>query len=250
MAGHKVKCQCGFVFRLGAKKDKQPGVAEDLKRKRAIRERKAASRNALALADQDESEFATDMGSPLYASADRPKNKRYRRAGQTLKSDSGPIVSLIVSAISLLAMLVVVAITVLSLMKQLDSSNQFLSSSSGARLLGFISNGALLLVSLLLTCSIVASGITAAMELKQGRLIVWAHRLSAILATVFMFLLLTILIVNIVMLFTAFNRLSGTGRVFGFTQTIMNRAIFQLILVTIIMSIAPLAVAITGFLRR
>lgn len=51
MSGHKVRCQCGFVFRLGPKKDKQPGVVEDLKRRRALKERKKVTReNAFDLA--------------------------------------------------------------------------------------------------------------------------------------------------------------------------------------------------------
>ena len=37
MVGHKVRCQCGFVFRLGSKADKQAWVANDLKRKKAIK---------------------------------------------------------------------------------------------------------------------------------------------------------------------------------------------------------------------
>jgi hypothetical protein len=52
MIGHKVKCQCGYVFRIGAKSSKQPGVAEELKRKKAIKQcgalsnaRAAGSRN-------------------------------------------------------------------------------------------------------------------------------------------------------------------------------------------------------------
>ena len=44
MSGHKVRCQCGFVFRLGPKKDKQPGVVEDLKRRRALKERKKVTK--------------------------------------------------------------------------------------------------------------------------------------------------------------------------------------------------------------
>ena len=43
MAGHKVRCQCGFVFRLGPKTEKQPGFAEDLKRRRAVKERRIAT---------------------------------------------------------------------------------------------------------------------------------------------------------------------------------------------------------------
>ncbi|MFT5302843.1 MAG: hypothetical protein ACI87E_004033 [Mariniblastus sp.] len=35
MVGHKVRCRCGFVFRLGDKSDKQAGVADDLKRRKA-----------------------------------------------------------------------------------------------------------------------------------------------------------------------------------------------------------------------
>ena len=37
MVGHKVRCQCGFVFRIGSKADKQPGVSEKLNRKKAAK---------------------------------------------------------------------------------------------------------------------------------------------------------------------------------------------------------------------
>ena len=42
MVGHKVKCQCGFVFRLGSKADKQAWVADELKRKKALKAKKKA----------------------------------------------------------------------------------------------------------------------------------------------------------------------------------------------------------------
>lgn len=37
MIGHKVRCQCGYVFRIGAKASKQPGVAEKFKRKKTAK---------------------------------------------------------------------------------------------------------------------------------------------------------------------------------------------------------------------
>ncbi len=37
MVGHKVRCQCGYVFRLGSKSDKQAWVVDELKRKRQLK---------------------------------------------------------------------------------------------------------------------------------------------------------------------------------------------------------------------
>lgn len=37
MIGHKVKCQCGFIFRIGTKASKNPGVVDDLNRRRAAK---------------------------------------------------------------------------------------------------------------------------------------------------------------------------------------------------------------------
>ncbi len=38
MVGHKVRCQCGFVFRLGPKHEKQPGVAEEIRRRKKLKQ--------------------------------------------------------------------------------------------------------------------------------------------------------------------------------------------------------------------
>ena len=37
MIGHRVKCQCGFVFRVGAKGKKQPGALDEINRIRAAK---------------------------------------------------------------------------------------------------------------------------------------------------------------------------------------------------------------------
>lgn len=69
MAGHKVRCRCGFVFRLGSKSEKQPGVAEDIQRRRAIKARKMAThQNAFQLKKpRDAEEFLSpiDIDPPL-----------------------------------------------------------------------------------------------------------------------------------------------------------------------------------------
>ena len=38
MVGHKVRCQCGFVFRLGPKQEKQPGVAREIRRREKLKQ--------------------------------------------------------------------------------------------------------------------------------------------------------------------------------------------------------------------
>ncbi len=38
MVGHKVRCQCGFVFRLGPKQEKQPGVAREIRRRKKLKQ--------------------------------------------------------------------------------------------------------------------------------------------------------------------------------------------------------------------
>lgn len=46
MVGHKVRCQCGFVFRLGSKSDKQEWFSAELKRKRAFKKQQEADAKA------------------------------------------------------------------------------------------------------------------------------------------------------------------------------------------------------------
>lgn len=47
MVGHKVRCECGFVFRLGSKQDKKAGVAKKLKEKRKAKQKKQESQSGL-----------------------------------------------------------------------------------------------------------------------------------------------------------------------------------------------------------
>lgn len=43
MVGHKVQCQCSYVFRLGSKSDKKPGIAKELNRKKEFRKQQEIS---------------------------------------------------------------------------------------------------------------------------------------------------------------------------------------------------------------
>ena len=87
MSGHKVRCQCGFVFRLGSKTEKQPGVAEDLKRRRALKERKTALK-ANVFFDLDKPFNGNDSVEPAEVSPDDLFAPPAKRVGfSDVKSD-------------------------------------------------------------------------------------------------------------------------------------------------------------------
>jgi hypothetical protein len=66
MIGHKVQCQCGYVFRIGAKASKKPGVVEELKRKKAS---KKSGAPADSLKGTPKSTQPTPMESPARSSS-------------------------------------------------------------------------------------------------------------------------------------------------------------------------------------
>ena len=361
LVGHKVKCQCGFVFRLGPKTDKQPRFDRERKRKPASKQAPSkAARNPnvqsasqspdgkpskqaqkplpstkldekvlgpldvepilepievagevrqtykpssdeeflvhpigavepgkaqdeeipimepiasgpLPVADFFGASSANDFadpfsdqladvqrqdGAPLAAGlptrAPQPKKKRVKkrplRAGETrLKSNAGPTVSLIVSILGLISMIAVVTFLVFALMRNLDQRADmlFLSDSQKSWMtFALIRTAAMLVLGSLLAVSILASGVTAVMEMTQERKIAWAHMLSAILATIFMLLLLFYLVTTLFQLYSVAN--DAQYRVI---KSKMRAAVFITIFAAIGMGIAPLAVAITGFIR-
>ena len=356
LVGHKVKCQCGFVFRLGAKKDKQPGVDQELKRKRAAKQRRSEATGSATIEPVRRSPIAkpsketqkplpgpplpsppldvepimgpievagevsgnpigagdeflvqpileiepdtarhneipilepispgplpvadfvppandiadpfldpldtngqSQAGAPLSTGtptgAPQPKKKRAKsrplRAGEKrLDSMAGPTVSLIVSILGLIAMILVVTFLVFSLMSNLDQQalKLFMSDAQKSWLtFALIRTVALVAMGSLLALSVLASGVTAVMEMNQKRKIGWAHMTAAILAAIFMLMLL----VHLVSTWGQFYSLANDSQ-FRVNKPKIRAAIFITILATIGMGIAPLAVAITGFIR-
>ena len=335
MVGHKVKCQCGFVFRLGAKKDKQPGVAEELKRKRALKQRRSAAASGanpvlkpIEVADETPvqsydlatgeeflvqptgevepetdplkgipileptipgplpvadlvgatpaDEFADPFLDPLAdvqspnglapASAPQSKKKRFKnppsrllQKGETrLESMTGPTMSLIVNILSLLAMTGVVWFLTLRLMKLMDLAQSFrligaLRNSGNLNNFDTLKNwltfsmvchGVMAVGAVLLIFAIIASGVTAVMEMSQKRKITLAHQSAAVVATCFLVLILLFLVANVVQLYAVPN-----GRQFPGLESRVSRNVLIFFVTAIVMGIAPLAVAITGYVR-
>ena len=340
LAGHKVKCQCGFVFRLGSKEDKLVPVVPKLRRGETPSDvsnepKQTSSRNGseenqnpnpspdsnlsdevLDLADLElimepievavevpqtynvslEEEFfvkpigavesnkthqeevpilvpvtssrlpiadlfsdstAVDVQAPSDGSlasgtpteSSQPEKKPVENGQKTqLDSALGPTVSLVVSVLGLISMIAVLSLVGYALGRSLDqqqTGNLFVpEGQKGWLAFAMIRTVAILVVGSLLGLSIVASGVTAVMEMTQKRKIGWAHKLSAILATIFMLLLLVYLVSSLMQVYGVANDAQ-----FRVNQAKLTRTVVITVLSTIGMGLAPLLVAITGFAR-
>jgi len=396
MAGHKVRCQCGFVFRLGPKSQKQPGIAEDIQRRRALKERKAATKKNVSgikiakgnsassnepvepaaplipakpqkefelaeppaaksglsqnlssdplfaepvgqlnadfapdpiLAHEDDEELialeeddeilepifpaeplkqeseimeaipilaqpaaprqrskprfkepippAPILDQPLPAedplgidplgdsmmageplsrptAPSRPagRKKKKRTSGQdTLTSNAGPIISLIVAMIAFPVMSVLTLILIgrffdaLGLMRL----GSIAPGSSAIQVIDLILTGVNCLVSVAFVVFICISGVTAIMELSQQKLIRWAHRMAAILATAFIVLAILRTLISVMIVMSMISSLESQGVESNSARTVgvvVGMVIGFLLLISV-----PVAVAITGFVR-
>jgi len=65
MVGRKVRCQCGFVFRIGSRANKQPVVSEKLNREKTAKARQPVSKQANQPQPDDASSGLFDLKAPL-----------------------------------------------------------------------------------------------------------------------------------------------------------------------------------------
>lgn len=71
MVGHKVRCQCGFVFRLGSKSDKLAWFSDELKRKNDLKKNQAYKTKPAPIRNPEPTQGDFDLG-PAVANPNVP----------------------------------------------------------------------------------------------------------------------------------------------------------------------------------
>ncbi|MFK7768002.1 MAG: hypothetical protein AB8B55_12335 [Mariniblastus sp.] len=200
--------------------------------------------------------------SPLPGTPVQKKRRMRRRNEKHLKSNIGPIWTLILSVIGIPVMIFVV----LKFGEALLLQYRLLGIGDPTGVLpggGFLSVGSNLTVSFILTIimtiavvgttiSMIISGVVAIIELTRGVHLGWASKIAAIFATVTVVGLFLMFAVNVFTLFQAVEAMSELSEQLGrkFDTSKLGYAIGRMAGYSFSMAIIPIIVAVTGFARN